>query len=141
MLVHMTHKSEIGKFFFYLFFHVMKSASDLPSSKAPEAKTVLNPGSTNPNSNLKFISPYNVVDNSTTVNVKPNAASTTTTTTTNNPSASELTGNIKSNGEVATVTVDLTKFNVPQALEENSKYLEEWGKLLEKTGMYVGMYV
>jgi len=95
----------------------MKSTDDIhiPSSKTSETKIAVNPGSTNPNSNLKFITPYYNNNN----NVDPN----------------ELP--VKSNGEVATVTVDLTKFNVSFALEENSRFLDEWGKLLEKTGNYV----
>ena len=91
----------------------MKSTDD-----TSETKIAVNPGSTNPNSNLKFITPYYNNNN-------------------NNTDPNELVPPVKSNGEVATVTVDLTKFNVSFALEENSRFLDEWGKLLEKTGNYV----
>lgn len=109
------------------------SANKLAPTSTVESKVAMIPVQTNPG-NIKFIAPYNADHGAlSAMNSRPNVTAPVI-----SSSASvgnEMPGPTKF-GEVATVTVNLSTFNVALVLEENARHLEEWGKLLDKTGEF-----
>lgn len=145
-------------FYFFLIHNLLlfelQADRKMKSTGVPESKLTLNSAETNP-ANLKFITPYNNFDPSTQSqsNLIMKSTMSAPPPMTNNPSSSGISnhsteaneptggGYVKASGEVATITVDLSKFNVALALDENNRFLEEWEKLLEKTGMFLFSYI